>query len=255
MQGIIANIMMVFNDIKASGSYLILLILALYILYRVNVQKNQWYIYYALGGLLLVCANPVLVMLLSKAFPVLGDYSTFLLFAPVLLYPPFAMAEIYEKLRDNKQVYLMILLAVVVIGISGNLYGLYSDVSKDALRYGTEEKEIMSVVKEVQPVTVVADEEILPFFRTKVPETTLLYGRDLYQPGMDLGIVDVYSEELLHLYEAMKNPKDTIGDILAISDLYGCDMVIVKAFEEAPSQMGHYTKIKETDKYIVYSIP
>ena len=45
--------MTVFDGIKASGSYLILLIVSLYILYRVNAKKNQWYIYYALGyGLL-----------------------------------------------------------------------------------------------------------------------------------------------------------------------------------------------------------
>ena len=63
-----------------------------------------------------------------------------------------------------------------------------------------------------------------------------------------------YNDELIHLYEAMKNPKDTIGDILAIADLYGCDMVVVKKFDKAPSQMGHYTKTKETGQYIVYLI-
>ena len=252
MQGIIANMMMIFDNIKASGSYVILLAAALYVLYRVNAKKNQWYIYYAVGCLVLVCANPLLVMLLSKAFPVLGDYATFLLFVPVLLYIPFAVAELYEKLRDNKQVYSMLLLVAAVIGISGNLYGLYAKT--DELCYGKAQKEVIEILKEKQPVTVLADEAVLPFLRTNVPEVSLLYGRDLYQPGMDLGIVDVYSEELLHLYEAMKNPEDTIEDILMMADLYGCDMVIVKNFDKAPQQMGHYIRTDETGEYIIYSI-
>ena len=120
--------------------------------------------------------------------------------------------------------------------------------------YGKAQKEIIAVVKDKQPPTVLADETVLPFLRTKAPEVALLYGRDLYQPGMDLGIVDVYSEELLHLYEAMKNPEDTIEDILLTADLYGCDMVIVKKFDKAPALVGHYTKTEETGEYIVYSI-
>lgn len=252
MQGVITNMMTVFDNLKASGSYFILMLAALYLLYRVNAKKNQWYIYYAVCCFVLVCANPLLVMILSKAFPVLGDYATFVLFMPVLLYLPFALAEFYEKMRDSRQVYLVLLLMVAVIGISGNLYGFYTDAT--VLRYGKEQKEIVSIVKEKQPLTVLADEDILPFLRMKTPQTALLYGRDLYQPGMDLGIVDVYSEEMLHLYEAMKNPEDTIADILAMADLYGCDMVIVKAFDKAPDKMGHYVKADETGRYIVYSV-
>lgn len=254
MQGVITNMLTAFDSLKASGSYLILLFAALYILYRVNAKKNQWYIYYALFCFVLVCANPVLVMILAKAFPVLADYGTFILFMPVLLYLPFALAEIYEKLRDNRQIYLMILLMAAVIGISGNLYGFYTDADATILRYGKEQKAVVNIVKEKQPVMVLADEDVLPFLRMKTPEADLLYGRDLYQPGMDLGIVDVYSEEMLHLYEAMKNPEDTFADILAMADLYGCDMVIVKTFDKAPDKMGHYTKTDETGQYVVYSV-
>lgn len=254
MQGIVTNMMNVFGGIKASGSYFVFLLAALYILYRVNANKNQWYIYYALGILVLICANPVLVMILSKAFPVLGDYSTFMLLAPVLLYVPLAVAEIYDRLRDGRQICRAILLSALVIAISGNFFGLYSDAGTKPLRYGAEQKAVVNIVKEKEPSMMVADESLLPFLRTKVPQVSLLYGRDLYQPGMDLGIMDGYNDELQHLYEAMKNPKDTIGDILAISDLYGCEMVIVKKFDKAPNQMGHYTKTKETGQYIVYLI-
>lgn len=252
MQGIITNMMSVYDTVRASGSYLILFIAALYIMYRMNAKKNQWYIYYALSTLVLVCANPVLVLILSKAFPVLGDYKTFLVFVPVLLYVPYAAVLIYERIRDNRQLFIMILLLVAVIGISGNLYGLRTDTNN--VRYEKEHAEVVGIVQTQQPAMVLADETVLPFLRTKAPEVSLLYGRDLYQPGMDLGIVDGYSEELLHLYEAMKNPKDTIGDILLMADLYGCDMVIVKTFDKAPKKLGHYTMTKETEGYIVYSM-
>ena len=110
------------------------------------------------------------------------------------------------------------------------------------------------MVKEMQPTMVLADESVLPFLRTKASEVRLLYGRDLYQPGMDLGIVDGYSEELLHLYEAMKNPEDTIEDILLTADLYGCDMVITKAYEKPLKKVGHFQLSYSTENYLVYGM-
>ena len=112
----------------------------------------------------------------------------------------------------------------------------------------------MEELQKEQALLVVADESILPYVRTEAPGISLLYGRDLYQPGMDLGIVDMYSEELLSFYEAMKNPEDTLQDILATADLYGCNTVIIKRYENAPKQLGHFTQYMDTDNYIVYTL-
>lgn len=254
MQGIINAMLTVYDQVRASGSYLILMIGALYILYRFNAKKNQWSIYYALISLILVCANPVLVMILSKAFPVLGNYSQFLLFVPVLFYIPLAAAELYERIFDNRHATRALILIVIVIGLSGNLYGLYEKDSASVQQYGSAQQEAVELIKKEQPALVVTDDTLLPFLRVKAPQIQLLYGRDLYQQGMDLGIIDVYGEELLHLYEAMKNPEDTINDILAMADMYGCDMVVVKSFEKAPDTLGHFTKTAETENYIVYSV-
>jgi len=109
-------------------------------------------------------------------------------------------------------------------------------------------------LQEEQQLFLAADETILPFVRTQLPQIQQLYGRDLYQAGMDLGIVDGYSEELLSLYEAMKNPEETIEDILAMADLYGCNAVVVKQFEDAPKSVGHFSQYKYTDNYIIYTI-
>lgn len=256
MQGIIQVMTQVYSDMKASGSFLVLMLAALYVLYRVNEKKNQWFIYYILLVQVLVVMNPVVVLILSKAFPVLGTYSTFMLLTPVLMVVPFGASAIMEKAKDDKQGVVWLLLIAVVIGLSGNLFGLYVD-EEYAKKCTTEQKEVIRQVEELgreQEVLAVADDSILPYVRTESAEISLLYGRDLYQPGMDLGIVDMYSEELLSFYEAMKNPEDTIQDILASADLYGCNVVIVKQFENAPKQMGHFERYYDTENYIVYAI-
>ena len=256
MQGIITVMAQVCNSIKAEGSYFILMLAALYILYRINEKKNQWYIYYILLTQVLVVMNPVVVMILSKAFPVLASYTTFMLLTPVLMVIPFAVAELLEKSRDDKQGFVWLLVAAIVIGLSGNLFGLYTSDAR-GVSSTAEQREVIRQLEELQqeqPLLVVADESVLPFIRTDAPLVTVLYGRDLYQPGMDLGIVDMYSEELLGLYEAVKNPEDTIEDILATADLYGCNAVVVKQFEDAPKQIGHFKQYFDSENYIVYQI-
>lgn len=256
MQGIINTMIQVFHSIKAEGSYVILLIAAMYILYRVNSNKNQWYIYYVLLTAVLVVANPVTVWILSKAFPVLGSYHTFLLLMPVLFVVPFAVTEFVEKAKDEKQGVAWCLIIVVIIALSGNLFGFYQREGA-VLVCSREQKQLLQQLEEEQaenPILLVADESILPFVRTEAPSISMLYGRDLYQPGMDLGIVDGYSEEMLSFYEAMKNPEDTIEDILATADLYGCNAVIVRQFEDAPNELGHFKRTICTDHYIVYTI-
>lgn len=254
MQGIINVMESVFHSIKAEGSYFILFIASLYILYRINSKKNQWYIYYALLSILLIVANPFVVMLLSKAFPVLGAYSIFVLFIPVLLFIPFAAGELYERMKEKRQGKLLGVLLVIVIGISGNLYGVYQNENTGKLVCQKEQEEVLKLAETNQVSLLLADESVLPYVRIKTPSVRLLYGRDLYQPGMDLGIMDGYDEEMLRLYEAMKNPEETIQDILATADLYGCDMVIVKWFDGAPKEIGHFKQLKSTSDYIVYTI-
>lgn len=256
MQGIIDVMEQVYTGIKAEGSYFILMLAALYILYRINEKKNQWYIYYILLTQVLVVMNPVVVMILSKAFPVLASYTTFMLLTPVLIVIPFAVAELLEKSKDDKQGLVWLLMVAIVIGLSGNLFGLYTSDAR-GVSSTEEQREVISQLEELQQeqsLLVIADESILPFIRIDAPSVNLLYGRDLYQSGMDLGIVDMYSEELLGLYEAVKNPEDTIEDILATADLYGCNAVVVKQFEDAPKQMGHFKQYYDSENYIVYTI-
>jgi len=256
MQGIMDVMTQVFNSIKAEGAYFIVMVAALYAMYRMNAKKNQWYIYYILLLQILIVANPLAVLILSKGFPVLASYRIFMLLTPVLMVIPFAATEVWDKAKDDKQGLVWLLLIAVVIGLSGNLFGLYTNEGS-VKRCSAEQKVILhelEMLQEERQLLLVADESILPFVRTEAPDIQQLYGRDLYQAGMDLGIVDGYSEELLSFYEAMKNPKDTIRDILAMADLYGCNVVVVKQFEDAPKTLGHFSQYKYTEHYIIYTI-
>lgn len=255
MQGIMDVMQQTFLNVKASGSYLALLIVGLYILYRINEKKNIWYILYTVLILVLVCMNPLLIYVLVKAFPVLGSYQIFFSLVPVLLVVPVAVTELKDKIRDSKQVRILLIMIVFIIGLSGSMFGLYAGKQQEDLVLSKEEEQVIAYVEEQNPLLVVADSGILPFLRThSQSDMQLLYGRDLYQANTDLGIMDVYAEELLSLYEAMKNPQDTIQDILATAELYGCDMVITKAYERPVKMAGHYELKYVTENYLVYSI-
>lgn len=256
MQGIMDVMTQVFNSMKAEGSYFIVMVAALYAMYRMNSKKNQWYIYYILLLQVFIVANPLAIWILSKGFPVLASYRIFMLLTPVLMVIPFAATEVWDKAKDDKQGLVWLLLITVVIGLSGNLFGLYTSESS-VNKCSAEQKVIiqeLEALQEEKQLLLVADESILPFVRTEAPAIQQLYGRDLYQAGMDLGIVDGYSEELLSFYEAMKNPEETIEDILAMADLYGCNTVVVKQFTDAPKAVGHFEQYKYTDNYIIYTI-
>ena len=42
MQGILDIMLAVYDNVRAGGSYLILMMASLYVLYRINAKKNQW---------------------------------------------------------------------------------------------------------------------------------------------------------------------------------------------------------------------
>ena len=255
MQGILSVMQEVFDNTKSCGSYFALLLAAIYILFRLNEKKNFWYTIYTVFVILLVCMNPFLVYGLSKAFPVLANYRVFVLIIPVLLIVPFALTELLDKVHDTAQSRILLVLMVLIIALAGNMFGLYQGNTDTKKVLSGEEKEVIAYLEEAMPELIVADEELLPFLRTYGKEDfQLLYGRDLYQAGADFGIMDGYDEELLYLYEAMKNPAHTIKDALATAELYGCDTVVVKSFDKARKKYGHFTNVFETENYIVYSM-
>lgn len=253
MQGILNEMAQLHFEIRSSGAYFILLLVSLYILFRINKKKNSGYILYTILVIVFVCMNPLLVYVLSRAFPVLASYRIFTLLIPVLLVVPVALTELMEQVRDFKKNVLLLFLTVIIIGLSGTVFGIYKENRTSRQILTVEEQNLIEYVVTLTPELVVADEELIPFFRTYGEQNiSLLYGRDLYQPNMDLGIIDVYPEELLGLYEAIKNPKDTIQDIIATAELYGCDVVVLKQYDDVRDKVGHFSVVKETENYLVY---
>ena len=201
MQEIITVMRQLFHELQSGGAYFILLAVALCALYRTNEKRNRGYILYSVLVVVLICMNPFLIWMLSKAFPILGTYRHFSLLLPTLIIVPAALCELLEKVRDMKRNLLLIFLSVLIIGISGTVFGIYSGnvLTRDVLT--DEETEVIHVLEEEEPQMVLADEEILPFLRTVGDwDFHLLYGRDLYQANTDYGIMDVYDEEMLSLY-------------------------------------------------------
>ena len=74
----------------------------------------------------------------------------------------------------------------------------------------------------------------------------------MYTADMDLGIMDAYPEEYLHLYEAVKSPQGAMGVISKTAVLYDCDVLVIRKFENAPDKAGVYYKREETENYILY---
>lgn len=254
MQVTIENMLSVFHNAKLSGSYFVLFLLCLVILYTVDHKKNNGFILYSVGGLILVTLNPVAVYILSAVFPVLQSYTPFILYIPMLLIIPLAVVELSDHIQNEKKRNLLLAFLFILIAVSGNLFGFSNNqkITDRPKQITEEQKMIVEELTSETGITVLADESIAPFFRTQADNITLLYGKDLWTPGMDLGILDGYSEEMMALYEAMKNPADTIDDIMQTAYLYECDIIVVKNFEGYPKKSGHYDMIQETGQYLLY---
>lgn len=254
MQGIMNTMISYFNDTKLAGSYFALFLIALFALYFHNKKKYRGFLLYAVLGAVLVYANPLVVFILGQVFPVLQNYSPFLSFVPILLFVPYAMVEVVENMKEHRKKVITAALFFVLIAVSGNIMGAANTtkLKRPDQRITAEQESIIEITTREPQMLVLADDAIAPYLRAYASDVELLYGKDLWTPGMDLGIMDEYSEEMMQLYEAMKNPEDTIEDISQMAALYDCDYVIVKRFEKYPFLTGGYSLADKTTNYLVY---
>lgn len=254
MQGIIDTMLTYFNDTKLSGSYFALFLLSLFALYFMNKRKNRAQLLYAVLGAALVYANPVTVFILSRVFPVLRDYGPFISFIPVLLLIPYAAVELLALAKEHKKKVVVVILFFLLTAVAGNILGFANTtkLERPDQRITKEQQKVIETVTTNPDMLVLADETIAPYLRAYASDVELLYGKDLWTPGMDLGIMDEYGEEMLQLYEAMKNPEDTMFDISQMAALYDCDYIIVKRFEEYPRVSGNYALKEKTEGYLIY---
>lgn len=258
-----------FRECKESGSYILFYILALGLGFTViwerfgkerqednwmvEAAKNKiqlWPFLYGILMFVLIVGNPVFVWLFQKITPVGGQYYKLWSLLLGIFISAYGMVCFLCILREKKQKLLLSVGFVILIGLAGSGFGILSQ-EEENLEY-KEEKEIARFIKEEEGTLVLATDAMVEYLSIFEPEISLLYGKDLYTPNLDLGIMDAYSEEFLHLYEALKQPEGSMGEISNVAYIYDCDVIVVKQFENAPDKAGAFYKKETTHNYIVY---
>lgn len=257
-----------FRECKEQGSYILFYILALglgltVVWERFGKQKSEenwmveeaknkiilWPFLYGLLTLILVAANPAVVWLFHKIMPVKGQYYKIWSLLLVLFLSAYGMVCFLSILREKKQKLMLGAGFVILIGLAGSGFGILSQ-EKETIDYD-EEAWIAQYIKE-EGGLVLATDSMVEYLSAFEPEISILYGKDLYTPNLDLGIMDAYPDEFLHLYEALKQPQGCMGEISNVAYMFDCDIIIVENFEDAPDKAGAFYKREITKNYILY---
>lgn len=271
MQSVLEVMLSTIQSSKEAGSYFLFYLLALglgltiawdrygknkmednWMVEETKKQLHLWPFLYSLSALVLVAANPIAIFVLNRFTPVSGQfYKVWPLVLPLFLIA-YGITCFLSILGEKKQRVILVLGCVLLIGLSGSSYGIMAD--RQSEEDITEEKQVLKMVSEVEEeVTLLAADKVLEYAGIYNPEFKLVYGKDLYTPNMDLGIMDTYPPQLLNLYEAMKNPEECMEDITAMAAMYDCNVIVVPYYEEAPSKSGVYYQTESTENYLIYT--
>lgn len=275
MQVILTNMETAFQNARLGGGYFLLLLLAIYLIYDANnvhvhweesvtnytnLKKNHWICSYALIITFVIVCNPIVIFIGAKFFAVIGEYTYITMLLPYGLVIPYGMVMLLDKSWEKNKKRVLIVSGIVLIGLAGSGYGLSSDrVLVENTNYvNNETKEIIAYVEQeiddTEGMVVLASDVILEDIRRYSGNITVLYGKDLWTYGLDLGIMDTYVPELIDLYQAMQNPEECIGDIVEVSYMYGCQILIIDKYEDFEKQVGKYSLIEEFENYLLYKV-
>ena len=259
-----------FQESKERGSYALFYLLALglglavawdrygktkmednWMVEEAKKQIQLWPFLYGLLGLILVAMNPLAIALINKMTPIAGQYYKVWSLLLFLFLCAYGMVCFLSILRERKQRILVAAGFVVLIGLAGSGYGLTAE------RYSRmdfeEEAALVQMIRERdEDSLILATDSMLEYMGVYEPKMKMLYGKDIYTANMDLGILDTYPSELMHLYEAVKQPEGAMGEISNMALMYDCDVLVMKKFENAPDKAGVYYKKEETENYILY---
>ena len=270
MREIIKIMISTFQQTKESGSYALFYFLALglglavawdrysktkiednWMLEEAKKKIQLWPFLYGLCAMMLVVANPLAILMFHKLTPIAGQYYKVWGILLFLFLSAYGVVCFLGLLRDRTQKVILIGAFAVICGLAGSGYGILAD------RVGTsgykEEKIVAQwILEKDEDALVLATDKILEYVGVYEPQISVLYGKDIYTANMDLGILDSYSPELMQLYESMKHPENAMGEISNVAYLFHCDVIVVKAFENAPDKAGVYYKREMTDNFIIY---
>lgn len=259
-----------FRESKEQGSYILFYLLALGLglavawdRYGKNKMEDNWMVeeakkqiqlwpfLYGFLSMILIVMNPLAIWLFNKKTPMDGQYHKvwgLLLFMFLCAY---GMVCFFSILREQKQKILVIFGFVMLIGLAGSFYGLTAErPGKQA--YAEEENVARMINQNDSESLILADESFLEYIGVHEPQMRVLYGKDMYNKTLDLGIMDLYPAEAVYLYKLMREPKAVIGEISRCAAMCDCDVIVTSYFENAPDKAGDYYKREVTDKYVVY---
>lgn len=260
-----------FRESKEAGSYVLFYLLALglglavawdrygkaeiednWMVEEAKKQIQLWPFLYGLLALVLVVMNPLAVWVINKVTPVAGQFYKVWSLLLFLFLCAYGIVCFLSILKEKKQRILVAIGFVILIGLAGSSYGLMAE-RFGRWDYAEEAKVVENIKAGNKEVLILATDPILEYVGVYEPKVNVLYGKDIYTANMDLGIMDAYSPELMHLYEAVKEPEGSMGEISNMAAMYDCDVIIVEKFENAPDKAGAYYKKEMTENYIVYS--
>ncbi len=259
-----------FTRTKEAGSYLLFYLLALglglvvawdrygksktgdnWMVEEAKRRIRLWPFLFGLCSLVLVAANPVSIWILNKFTPMEGQFHKVWPLLLLLFLVAYGGVCFMSLLGEQRQRNILLLGFILLIGLAGSSYGFLSTwQGEEAYR---NEQQVMAVILEQEDKgLMLAPERVLEYTAMYEPSVTLLYGKDLYTPNLDLGIMDGYPSELLDVYEAMKKPGENLELLQEMALLYDCRIVVLDYFDEAPKKLGEFRYVGETKNYLVY---
>ena len=267
---VIESMVSTFRENKAAGSYMLFYLLALglglaiawdrygktelednWMVEEAKKQIQLWPFLYGIAAAVLVAVNPLAIWGINKLTPIAGQYYKVWGLLLFLFLCAYGMVCFLSLLREKNQRAFVAIGFVVLIGLAGSSYGAMS--LRTEKEENLEEAQVVQWIKESKgDALVLAVDPVLEYMGIYEPGMRVLYGKDIYTANMDLGILDSYPLELMHLYEAVKQPEGCMGEISNVAFMYDCDAVVVEYFENAPDKAGVYYKREITDNYILY---
>ncbi len=242
-----------FKNSKIEGAYMLLFVLSIVILYVTGRDRNRFHVIYPVILILGVVCNPVTVWILSIFFPVVGFYEPMTALIPILIYIPFGITELLDRVKEARTRKILGILLFLYVAICGNFFGLFAgNTQTTANLYDGQKQAIVEYLEQNADGPVLADEGILSFITAYGEGVPLIYGHDIMIINGDLGIMDGYDEELIRLHDMMWEPEKYMADIAQVANKRGCDIIVVRKFEGAGDKEGAYRFAEDDGDYLIY---
>ena len=278
MQEIWNMMVSAFAQVKEAGSYFLFYLLALglglmvawdrygsrrtgegWMVEEAEKKIKLWPFLFGILSLLLVVANPLGIWVLNHISPIQGRYEKLWSLLLVLFLIAYGIVCFTSLLGEQKQKNIVIIGFALLIGLAGSSYGLLSQrQSQEVYRKQEEARQALyaacKAMGEDAAIRILAPASFIEYAALYDPHIALLYGKDLYTPNLDLGIMDSYPEDFFGIYEAIEEPEENLELLAEMAVLYECKMIMLEDFEKSPESFGSFVLYEQTGEYLIYGM-